>query len=111
MNKQEILDIVNIINASSRKDKETYFKKQYQTFADKYPNLYAMACKGIQDMKILEYMLDMMENVQSNSTTTHEASVGVGQKLFTEFVNPVLPSAKKSKTQYPSPTFTFNGGK
>lgn len=111
MNKQDILSIVRTISSSSQKNKEEYFKHQYKDFAKRYPNLYAMACKGIHDTNILEYMLDMMENVSNNATTTQEASVEVGQKLFTEFVDPVLGSAKKSDKPCTAPVFTFNGGK
>jgi 3-methyladenine DNA glycosylase AlkD len=108
MNREQILDIVKIINSSTLKNKEEHFSKLYHEFKETYPNLFAMACKGVRDMKMLEFMFDMMDKINNNHTSTHQASVEVGQKLFDKFVHPSLSNAKVSSTPC-TPQFTING--
>lgn len=95
MNRTDILTIVQEINNSHVKNKAIHFAEQYADFKKAYPNLYEMACKGISNISVLEFMLDLMEKVHNNETTTHDASVEVGQRLFDQYVSPRLPDAKE----------------
>jgi len=107
MNKEEIIAIVSDINYSPVKNKEQHFLTKYADFKKQYPMLYSMACKGIPDMSTLEYMLSMIEKIKTQETTSHDASVEVGQKLFNQYVDPNLKHATKTTTPNPSPVFTF----
>lgn len=107
LRKEEIIAIVTEINDSLVKNKEQHFLSKYAEFKKQYPMLYTMACKGIPNMSMLEYMLDMMEKIKAQETTSHEASVEVGQKLFNQYVDPNLKHATKTTTPNPSPVFTF----
>lgn len=92
MDKAAIIKIITTIRDADVENKEEYFKERYKNFKKKYPNLYTMCCKPSfatdpAGMKTLEYMLDMMSMVNKNEKTQEEASVAVGQELFTKFVD------------------------
>lgn len=112
LSKEDILKIVDTIRASDAKDKERHFKSVFKTFSSKYPVLYANACKDSFDIKTFTFLLDMMDMVQKQETTQHDASVAVGQELFSKFVDisklkasdtPVTGGPKISFTQTPTP--------
>lgn len=93
LDREEILEIAADIRNHQR-TKEEHFNK-HADFAERYPVLFDSMCNPNMDMKMLKYMLDMMEKVQSNTTTQFTASAAVGQKLFNKYVEPVLPFAEK----------------
>jgi hypothetical protein len=77
-------------------EKKEYFAAKYPKFSDKYPKLLAMCASPNPDTEMyLEYMLKMLEktNPETNSRpiSVHDASSHVGQKLYDDFVAPVLP--------------------
>lgn len=86
MNKESIIKIIQKIHDSDVKNKDVYFQAIYANFKKKYPSLYEMACRDNLDMSMLKFMLDMMEKVNKNETSQHEASVEVGKKLFNEYI-------------------------
>lgn len=85
--KETIKKIVQIIRESDVTDKETHFQHIYKNFKKKYPMLYSACCKNSFDMKTLEYMLDMLDKIQNNEQSQQQASIEVGQKLFSQFVD------------------------
>jgi len=95
MDKTKILEIAEDIRGNQR-TKEEHFN-MHPDFAEKYPVLFDSLCNPDMDMKMFYYMLDMMDKVQSNKQTQHNASVDVGQKLFNKYVDPILPYAEKKK--------------
>jgi hypothetical protein len=90
IDKQQILQIVKTIHSSQEKNKKTYFKRIYESFAKKYPHLFEMACSGSMDISTLEFMLGMMDKMEQKETDQNQASVQVGEELFKRFVNPNL---------------------
>lgn len=85
--KESILKIVNIIRESNVQNKEAHFENIYKNFKKKYPHLYSMVCQPNVDMNMLNYLLDMMDKIHKNDKTQEDASVEVGQELFTKFVD------------------------
>lgn len=80
------------------KEKQRYFRKTMPEFAERYPALFNMACDPEFDssrMERLEYMLRMRDNVSSNKISQHNASVKVGENLYTEYVKPLVDKTKK----------------
>ena len=90
LDKEVILEIAEKIIGSNVPNKEAYFEDKYVHFKTKYPVLYKACCSPNFDVKMLKYMLSMLDNVKSNKTTQEDASVTVGQKLFDKFVDPVV---------------------
>ena len=95
MDSQSIQDIVTEIRSSNMLNKQHFFKEKYPTFAEKYPTLFTMSCDPTSDMKKLDYLLQMLRNIENNNMTQHVASVNVGQVLFDEYVQPVVPPTSK----------------
>jgi hypothetical protein len=98
--KEQILDIIKEIRKSKVPNKEEYFATIYQSFKDKYPVLFKMACT-INDMDIstLEYMLDMLQKIKNNNMTQYDASADVGKKLYDKYIHDNikdLPPTKKT---------------
>lgn len=87
MNKDLVIKIVRKIHESSVENKEEYFKDIYKNFKKQYPHLYSMACQKAFDMKTLEYMFDMIDQIEKKEKTQEEASVDVGKTLFSKFVD------------------------
>lgn len=86
----EIREIVYKIHESTVKNKKAHFKKIYCNFEKKYPNLFEMACSDAMDVKTFEFLLSMMDKVNNNETDQNQASTQVGEKLFSQFVQPNL---------------------
>lgn len=97
--KQRVMAIITAIRESTVANKEEYFEKIYANFKTKYPVLYKMACtEKDMDLKTLEYMLDMLEKIKTNSMSQYDASAEVGQRLYNIFIHDNikdLPPTKK----------------
>lgn len=92
MHKEDIMKVVTTIRDSDADDKEEHFYNTYKEFRKKYPQLYKMCCqpsfaKDPAATKTLEYMLNMMSSIDKKEKTSEEASIAVGQELFTKFVD------------------------
>ncbi len=85
--KETIKQIIEIIRNSDVENKEEHFEHIYQNFKKKYPVLYSACCKNTFDMKTLNYMLDMLDKIHNNEQSQEQASIEVGQKLFSKFVD------------------------
>lgn len=94
---EEIVQIVRTIKEynGSSKEKNRHFRKSVPEFAENYPSLFQMACEKDFDMHRLEFMLSMRDNVATNRISQHQASVRVGENLFTEYVKPLVDKADK----------------
>ena len=106
LTKSEIIEIINDIQSSTASNKEEYFQDKYKDFKSKYSNLYTMTCQGKMDMKMLEYMLDMMEKINNKQTTQHEADIVIGQEIFNKFVD-VSKLPKSTNPTNKGPIFGF----
>jgi hypothetical protein len=92
----EIIDS-DIGDGEARKD---VFKVKYPNFADKYPTLFGTCCASISGSErckckqYVEFLLGMLAKTQSETDciSTHDASVSVGQRLYDDFVAPVVRS-------------------
>lgn len=98
--KQKVLSIISAIRNSTVDNKEQYFEKIYGNFKTKYPVLFKTACtETSMDMKTLEYMLDMLEKIKSNTLSQYDASAEVGQRLYNIYIHDNikdLPPTKKT---------------
>ena len=89
----DIRAIVTEIQNSKVKDKEAHFKEVYPEFIAKYPMIFKMACTSRVDMANLDFMLGMLEKMNSG-TTQYDASAEVGQMLFDKYVDPKLDKTR-----------------
>ena len=90
MNADKILEIAKEIKYSSKADKVKYFSHKYSEFSKTYPVLFKICCDDKNDMAQLEFMINMLKDIQQNKITEHVASANVGQKLYDSYVKPVI---------------------
>lgn len=110
LTREQIEEIVTKIRRGNG-DIET--NDDIKRFKEKYPNLYKMAASPKMDMNMLIHMLDMMDQIKTQQTTTTDASVSIGQHLFQTYVQPKLANAKKkdpSSSGSSGPVFSFTQG-
>jgi hypothetical protein len=97
---EQIIAIVDAINASTIKNKEEHFANQYSNFKSKYPMLYKMACAPEKiDMKNLKYMIGALQQMQDSTLSQFDASAHVGQMLYEKYIHDQikdLPPTKNS---------------
>ena len=88
----EIIRIVKEIQNSklSVQSRQTFFRKKYNKFAERYSSLFEMACRPDLEMDKLEYMIRLRDRVNSGKTTLENASKNVGQRMFDEYVKPLV---------------------
>lgn len=79
------------------KMKEIEFQKRYPAFAEGFPMLFAMACQPHFDNARFEYMLKLREQISNEQRSVDNASKEVGEKLFKEYVAPVVRTTKPDK--------------
>ena len=73
--------------------KTTELKIHHGEFSKQYPTLFEMIVKnGSIDRNILEYMLNVRANMTDNGESNTSAEALVGQKLFDQFVKPIVDS-------------------
>lgn len=72
------------------KERYIYFEKKYPEFTNHLSTLVQMACEPNFDLERFNYMMDMKDKIANKQETEDTASVKVGQKLFDEFVTPVI---------------------
>lgn len=96
---EKILSIVTAIQNTNVPNKAAYFANTYANFMTKYPVLYEQACKNEKmDLKTLQFMLNMLEKMQTDDLTQHDASANVGQLLYDKYIHDRikdLPPTKK----------------
>lgn len=89
-----ISEIIQEIQSSSNKNKESYFKNLYPEFEKKYPHLFKMSCETIIDKTILDFMLLKLDKIRNNNMTQNDASIDVGQVLFDKYIDPKINNSK-----------------
>ena len=99
MNPDTILKISKEIRNSKHPNKKLHFKIAHKEFATTYPLLFDMCCDDESDIKHLDYMTGMLQNIQDNKTSAEVASVDVGQKMFDHFVKPLVDKEKEDKKE------------
>jgi|APGre2960657373_1045057.scaffolds.fasta_scaffold03330_1 hypothetical protein len=99
LSSEEIVQIVEQIHArpGGLKEKQRIFRKIYPEFAEQYPSMFNMACEPSFDIDRLKFMLQMRDAVTSNKISQHNASVKVGENLFTEYIKPIVDIAPRDK--------------
>lgn len=99
LSSESIMTIVKDIQDSRVGHKELYFADKYSEFKASYPALYTLACKNEKvDTNTLQYMLNMLDNINSNSMSQYDASANVGQMLYDKYIHENikdLPPTKK----------------
>lgn len=92
LSSSEIMRIIREMQQSrlSEEQRKGFYSKRYVKFAERYQVLFEMACRPDMDMKKLEYMLSMREHVLRGSMSVDNASQHVGQKMFDEYVKPIV---------------------
>lgn len=95
----ELMSIVKDIVSSKKtsRDKQKYCKRTYPDFVDRYPMLFEKVCEDNFDMERFIYMMELKEKIQKREHTIESASVEVGQKLFDEYVKPIVDQNKDEK--------------
>lgn len=73
--------------------KETYFHDTFAELRTQLPGLYRMACELDFDISKLRAMLGLLGEVNSNTISQHDASVRIGEQLYTQFVTPIVGAA------------------
>jgi len=86
---QELINIVTEItnHEASLKEKQSFFRKKFPTFADNYPSLFEMATGPNFDFQRFTYMLNMRDAIKDNSISQYDASAKVGYHLYNAYVN------------------------
>ena len=72
------------------KEKLDVYSKKYSDLYAIYPQLFKKACEPNFDVEKLAWMLNMLENVNSNGVSKHNADVCVGERLVDEHIKPKL---------------------
>lgn len=92
----EIRDMMREIPREMERGKtETQLKQQFQTYSEKYPELFKKIVSK-SDLTPIRSMLAMLDRIGDGSLTTHQASVIVGQRLVDRFVKPQLAGSSAS---------------
>lgn len=96
LSSDEILTIVRDIMTAplTVKDKARVYRTKYPEFAERYEHLFNMACEPNFEFEKLEYMIRLREKVNTGRMTFENASKQVGQKMFDEYVKPMVDKQK-----------------
>lgn len=82
-------DVVQFRHLDEQQRLETMFLRHTE-FAEECPGIFEGVVKETLDPQMMTYMLNMSKNVEKGNLTFDQASVVVGQKLFDEYVKPVI---------------------
>lgn len=88
--REMITRIITKIQESTEANKEEVFGQQYPNFKEKYPVLFKCACDGRLDLNNLQFMLDVLERMETEGVSQYDASAEVGQMLYSKYVEPAL---------------------
>jgi len=99
MESSEILNIAKEISSYNgrKRDKERIFRKKYHIFAESYPVLFEMSTQDNFDIKYLEYMLHLRNQIDNTNLSQHDASAKVGQMLYDGYVKDKIKDAPSDK--------------
>lgn len=88
----DIMQIVREIQSSHlpEEQRKGFYSKRYKKFAENHGVLFEMACRPNMDMEKLEYMLNMRDRITKGKMSVENASKKVGQKMFDEYVKPIV---------------------
>lgn len=93
--KEIITKIDNIVlklkkkNITDEKQMEDYFWDNHSDIMDMYPFLVCQIISGA-DRKMLDYMLNTLDRVESGEQEKNEADVEIGQKIVDDYIKPNL---------------------
>lgn len=80
---------------------------KYIDFAEQCPALYMGLVNERLEPEQLQYILHMSGNVEAGNVSFNDASVVVGQKLYKDYVEPVIgPDVPVEQRQPPPPSTT-----
>lgn len=82
----DIKSIVEEIQNSKRINKNDYFEAKYPEFAEKYEHLFSIVCARKLDIKQLDLMLRLVDKINADEVSQHEASCAIGSHLFNKYV-------------------------
>ena len=72
---------------TSLQDKITKLKIDYKIFFERYPLLFEMCTRQEFDFNILNYFLQMRENIINNQISNEDASKQIGKEWFDKYVD------------------------
>jgi hypothetical protein len=88
-NVEHILKIAAIIKNSTEENKEEFFQDRFKVFKTKYPQMYKKVCTEPDfDMNNLQFMLGMLNQIQTKQKETFDAEAMIGQMLYDKYVKP-----------------------
>lgn len=91
----EVKKIIEEIQNSKIEDKDKYYGEKYPDFKKLNPVMFEMSCAGKMDMSKFDYMAKLLNQIKMAEITQYDASAEVGQMLFKEFVEPIVPKMTK----------------
>lgn len=80
-------------------EKETYYKKKYLEFSEKYETLFRYCCNGELELDKFNMMINLITKIQKNQITQYDASAAVGRHMYDVYIDPKikdLPPTKNS---------------
>ncbi len=88
----ELIHIVRTVASmnKSMREKRKYCQASFPDFVDRYPMLYEKVCEDGFDMNRFMYMMNLKNQIQKKAQTVDSASKIVGQRLFDEYVKPIV---------------------
>ena len=98
--KEKIKEVKNLINSTEmlelKKNNEENFvseiKSKFNDFSENYPGIFEKILdNSIEDIQF-SLMLEMLDKIQNNQMSEHDASVKVGESLVNKYVKPVIGS-------------------
>lgn len=92
-----LIHIVRTVSSlrKNMRDKRKFCQTMYPDFVDRYPMLYEKVCEDDFDMNRFMYMMGLKTQIQNNTHTVDSASAIVGQRLFNEYVKPIVDANKE----------------
>lgn len=74
----------------NEKEKQEYYSKKYEVLYSRYPHIIKKACEPKFDVDRFLWMLSMVDNVNMNNITKHDADIKVGELLVDKHIKPKL---------------------
>lgn len=97
MDKSRIKNIVHDIRTSKSAIKEQIFTVKYPAFAKSYPSLFKAALDPHFDLKHLDMMLDMLDQVNSKKQNIEQVHEKVQTTLNAQYIDPIIEKLPKNE--------------
>lgn len=88
--KEAIVNDICKNTSMNEKEKLEYYSKKYESLYSKYPQIIKKACEPEFDVDRFLWMLSMIDNVNTNKITKHNADIEVGELLVDKHIKTKL---------------------